>query len=93
MDEQGDKINPLEGLEGWLRNVIREEIRAAMGQNGHKEEDKLFNAEDAAKILSVSKDWLYRNAHKLPFTLRVPPNMLRFSCQGIQKYLATRKTY
>jgi excisionase family DNA binding protein len=54
-------------------------------------EDRLLSAEEAAAILSVSEDWLYRHAKKLPFTRKLGPKMLRFSYQGIQKYLATRK--
>ncbi len=81
--------NPLAGLESWLRTLIREEIQAA-NQNGHHEGDRLLSAEEAAKILSVSTDWLYRHKN-LPFTRKLAPRVLRFSAQGIQKYLATRK--
>jgi len=82
--------NPLAALEGWFRGLIREEIQAA-SQNGHQE-DKLLSAEEAAGILSVSPDWLYRHGSRLPFTRKLAPRVLRFSSQGIQKYLATRKT-
>ncbi len=82
--------SPLASLEGWLRNLIREEIQAA-NQNGHHEGDKLLSAEKAAEILSVSPDWLYRHGRQLPFTRKLAPRVLRFSAQGIQKYLATRK--
>ena len=77
-------------LEGLLRRIIREEIQALKGElNGH--EERLIDAEEAAKLLSVSEDWLYRQAKKLPFTRKLGPKMLRFSSQGMQKYLATRK--
>ena len=76
-------------LEGLLRRIIREEIQAFKSElNG---QDRLLDAEEAARMLSVSPDWLYRNARRLPFTRKLGPKMLRFSCQGIQKYLATRK--
>lgn len=76
-------------LEGLLRRILREEIRAFKAElNG---QDRLLDAEEASKMLSVSQDWLYRNARRLPFTRKLGPKMLRFSCQGIQKYLATRK--
>ena len=75
-----------------LRAIVREEIQAAHGQNGKRNGDSLLDAEEAAITLAVSPDWLYRNAKRLPFTRKLGPKMLRFSYQGIQKYLATRKT-
>jgi len=83
--------SPLIALESWLRTLIREELRAIQGQNGHHEGDKLLNAEKASEILNVGEDWLYRHASRLPFTRKLAPRVLRFSYQGIQKYLATRK--
>ena len=53
--------------------------------------DRLLMAEEASKTLAVSPDWLYRHASKLPFTRKLGPKMLRFSSQGIQRWLATRK--
>ncbi len=73
-----------------IRQAVREELRAA-NQNGNHEGDKLLDAEEASKILSVSPDWLYRHGRQLPFTRKLAPRVLRFSAQGIQKYLATRK--
>jgi predicted DNA-binding transcriptional regulator AlpA len=78
-----------EALTAILKPIVREAVQDAM--NGHQEEDRLLDAEKAAKLLSVSEDWLYRHAKRLPFTCKLGPKMLRFSCQGIQKYLATRK--
>ena len=74
---------------GQLRVLIREEIEKAVGQNGHQ--DRLLDAGEASKILSVSPDWLYRHGSRLPFTRKLAPRVLRFSAQGIQKYLSTRK--
>lgn len=78
-----------EALAAILKPIVKEAVREAM--NGHKDEDRLLDAEEAASMLSVSPDWLYRNGRKLPFTRKLGPKMLRFSYQGIQKYLATRK--
>ncbi len=73
-----------------IRLAVREEIQALKGEfNG--QEERLLDAEEAAKLLSVSKDFLYRQAKKLPFVRKLGPKMLRFSSTGIQKYLATRK--
>jgi len=82
--------SPLTALESWLRTLIREEIQAA-NQNGNHEGDRLLDTEEASKLLSVSPDWLYRHGRRLPFTRKLAPRVLRFSYQGIQKYLATKK--
>ncbi len=87
----GDTPISLEiALEGLLRRIIREEIGSIRADA--TAEDRLLEADDAAKLLSVSEDWLYRHAKKLPFTRKLGPKMLRFSAIGIQKYLSTRKT-
>ena len=75
---------------GQLRELVKQEIWSAIGCNGNGEE-RLLTAEEASEMLSVSVDWLYRNAKKLPFARKLAPKMLRFSYQGILKWLATRK--
>ena len=79
-----------EALAAVLKPIVKEAVQEAM--NGHREGDRLLDAEEAANILSVSPDWLYRHAHRLPFTRKLAPRMLRFSYQGIQKYLASKNT-
>lgn len=54
-------------------------------------DDAFLTAPEAAKILGMSLDWLYRNANDLPFTRRVGPRTLKFSKNGIRRYLATRR--
>ncbi len=78
-----------EALLETIRQAVRQEIRAA--QNDRHDGDRLLNSKEASKVLSVSPDWLYRHASRLPFTRKLGPKMLRFSYQEIQKYLATRK--
>ena len=73
-----------------LKSLVREAVtEATKGQTGG--EDRLLEAEEASKILSVSEDWIYRHARRLPFTRKLGPKMLRFSLQGIQKWIVTRK--
>ena len=55
-----------------------------------KAPDRLLTAEEAAKRLNYSTDWVYRNAKKFPFTKRITPHRLRFSESGIEKYIKTR---
>jgi len=45
--------NPLSSLEAWLRNIIREEIKAAQVQNRDGKGQKLFNAKRAAEYLDL----------------------------------------
>jgi predicted DNA-binding transcriptional regulator AlpA len=49
--------------------------------------DHLLTAEQAAERLAVSKDWLYRTAKDLPFTVRLGADLVRFSAVGIDRYL------
>ncbi len=62
--------------------------------NGHLEasaDGDLLTVGEAAQKLSVSKDWLYRRADTLPFTVRLGPAHLRFSERGIEKYIRQRQ--
>ncbi len=74
-----------------IRQAVREEFQALVGQNGQQAGDRLLDVDEASKVLCVDEGWLYRHHKKLPFTRKLAPRVLRFSAQGIQKYLATRK--
>ncbi len=76
---------------GQLRALVRDEIQAEVGQIANQDGEHLLTIEEAAQILSVSPDWIYRNAKRLPFTRKLGPKMLRFSHQGLLRWLATRK--
>ena len=45
-------------------------------------EDRLLVIADAASRLGVSKDWLYRNSGRLPFTVRLAERALRYSARA-----------
>jgi predicted DNA-binding transcriptional regulator AlpA len=53
--------------------------------------DCLLDVEEAAERLGTSADWLYRNARRLPFTVRVGSRQLRFSVEGINRWIANRQ--
>jgi predicted DNA-binding transcriptional regulator AlpA len=72
-----------------LREIVREEIQAARAPE--QAPDRLLSADEAATLLAVSEDWLYRHARKLPFTVKLGPKQLRFSCAGLLRWLSTRK--
>jgi predicted DNA-binding transcriptional regulator AlpA len=73
---------------GQLRELIRAEMEAA--RSTQAETDRLLDVKEAAEMISMSEDWLYRNAKGLPFTRKVGRKMLRFSQQGIAKWLKNR---
>src|SRR5262245_27865399 len=52
--------------------------------------DRLLSVKEASEKLSLSEDYLYRNANKLPFTVRVGKRKVRFSEAGIQQYIKNR---
>lgn len=74
-----------------LRRIVAEEVKAAMGPSGNGE-DRLIDAEEAGKLMSVSPEWFYKNWKKLPFSVKVHHKMLRFSHAGIQRYIAAKKS-
>lgn len=54
-------------------------------------EDSLLPAKEAAARLACSVDWLYRHAGKLPFAVRLGPGQLRFSSNGIDRFIRQRQ--
>jgi predicted DNA-binding transcriptional regulator AlpA len=57
------------------------------GQSAGPQGDRLLDVEAAAGKLGTSADWLYRNASRLPFAIRVGKKQLRFSETGIDRYI------
>ena len=55
------------------------------------DEDRLLTVKEASQMLSVSKDWLYRNASKVPFAVRLGKRHLRFSARRIERYIRQRQ--
>src|SRR5205823_3479802 len=54
----------------------------------HGEPDTLLTVKEAAPLLKMSRDYLYRHARQFPFFVR--PNgarAVRFSAHGIERYL------
>jgi predicted DNA-binding transcriptional regulator AlpA len=82
--------NPFDLLLDQIREVVREEIKAASNGTAVKG-DRLLDPEEAAKLLSVSEDWLYHHAKKLPFTRKLGPRLLRFSYHGMIKWMESKK--
>ena len=58
--------------------------------SGPEREDELLTVADAARLLNVSEDWMYRRAARLPFARRLPRKALRFSKSGLLRWRAAR---
>jgi DNA-binding transcriptional regulator YiaG len=82
--------NPFDMLLDQIRVIVREEIKANANGTAAKG-DRLLDPQEAANLLSVSEDWLYHNARKLPFTRKLRPRLLRFSYQGLIKWMESKK--
>jgi len=78
----------LGALEGERATLLAELIAL----NLYREpDDRLLTVEEAASMLSVSVDWLYRHANDFSFTVRPGPGQVRFSSIGIQDYLREKR--
>ena len=83
---------PFDLLVDQIRAAVREEIGKAANANGATAKgDRLLDPKETAKLLSVSEDWLYHNAKRLPFTRKLGPRLLRFSYSGLLKYMESKK--
>lgn len=73
-----------------LRELIREEIRAAIGPDGSATLDALLNAEQVAKILGVEPAYVYSQARvkKIP-SIKIG-KYRKFSPSQIKKWLDRR---
>jgi predicted DNA-binding transcriptional regulator AlpA len=94
MDHLNQTNNPSilgDTLAEAIRQAVREAVNAGGAKHGAPAEDRLLTVEQAAQMLSLSPDWLYRHAKKLPFARKLGPKMLRFSHQGMLKWLESRK--
>jgi excisionase family DNA binding protein len=71
-----------------LRGIVEDAVKAAM--RSAPNEDRLLTVAQVAAILNVKEDWIYHNIKKLPFVRKVG-GMLRFSCEGLQRYIESTK--
>jgi predicted DNA-binding transcriptional regulator AlpA len=54
-------------------------------------EDRLLKPQELAERLGTSLDWVYRHWKDFPFTVKLSPRQLRFSEQGLTRYLARQQ--
>jgi len=65
--------------------------RLAAGLRRDDGPDRLLTVRQAAPVLGMSEDWLYRHADRLPFTCRTGRRTVRFSERGLKRYVAARE--
>ena len=51
--------------------------------------EKNLSASEAARRLGMSRDWLYRNAGRLPFSVRIGRRVL-FDARGLERWNRSR---
>ena len=49
--------------------------------------DRLLTVKETAKLLGVSTKYIYEHANDFPFTRRLGKKTLRFSAQGVDRWL------
>jgi excisionase family DNA binding protein len=69
--------------------------RLVVGANGHAAPmssgpDRNLDIQEAARILGVSRGYLYRHAESLPFTVRIGRRLL-FSAEGLERWNRRRQ--
>jgi predicted DNA-binding transcriptional regulator AlpA len=82
-----DALGALETVKSrmWMRLTAQPAV-ASSPTHG----DATVDVDEAARLLGMSRSWVYRHASRLPFTRRVGRRALRFSTSGIRRYLAAR---
>ncbi len=92
--EEADRVNASAPL-GPLYRAMLEELRALTEARGEPSPvevgDRLLAVAEAAELLGVTPQWLYRHAKALPFTCSLSRKCLRFSRAGILHWLKTRR--
>ena len=87
---------PAEALPGFIGELETAKATAwarltspVQSQPAH---DELLGVAEAARRLSVSEDFLYRHSGDYAFTRRVGRRKVRFSAQGVEKYIREKRS-
>ena len=85
---------PLDVVPDLLADVARVQalllVRIMSGNGPHpaeEEPERMLDAEEAARMFSVSKRWLYRHATQMG-AHHLSRKVVRFTASGIRRYLA-----
>jgi excisionase family DNA binding protein len=82
-------------LEGLLRRIIREEIRAAMGELSGQAADihtkEWLNAGEAAQLYGLPKTWLEERGRAGDIARTKPGRYVLFKRRDVEEYLERHK--
>jgi excisionase family DNA binding protein len=93
MADSGVEQSPIT-LETIILDIARKAYRMeieAREKSYAAGEDRFLTIEEAARIISVSPDWVYRRTKTLPFIRKLGPKMVRCSHNDLQKWMKTRR--
>jgi hypothetical protein len=84
--------SPFDFFLDQIRQVVREEIAAALS-NGRPPDEKgnYLTPQEAAKIMGVDINWLYRHRKTLPFAHGASKKILRFDEAGLRRWMQARR--
>ncbi len=71
-----------------LSAIVQDAVKSAIRSSPR--DDRLLTVEQVCETLNVNEEWLYHNVKKLPFVRKVG-GMLRFSSNGLQRYIEACK--
>jgi excisionase family DNA binding protein len=90
-DIEPEKIAPVMAQMAAIQLSLAARLVAESTERAQTDADSLLTVEEAAAKLKCSGDWLYRQAKRLPFTVRVGRS-LRFSSRGIDAHIRSGKS-
>jgi hypothetical protein len=71
-----------------LTAIVQDAVKSAM--RSAPKDDRLLTVAQVCEVLNVNEEWLYHNVKRLPFVRKVG-GMLRFSNNGLQRYIEASK--
>lgn len=88
-EDAAQALAELKGLEsGLLLRLVAETAKeSAPAPVTNNQPDRLIGVEEAAELLGTSAKWLYAHWQELPFAQKLGPKSLRFSANGIQRWI------
>ena len=90
LPEEASVTLPSETIRAWLAESV-DEWTAQKNSQPVPEEDHLLTVDGVAEILAVDRAWVYRQAETFPFRRKLSSGTLRFSADGLQRWLKTRQ--
>ena len=92
MKNLSNGANPFESLEGWLRGVIREEIRAALDADKKQTVQKdWLRAKELAEEYGLPRTWFEERGRAGDIARTKPGRYVLFKRRDVEAYLESKK--